>query len=102
MSEIDPFLIHGVAMWIIWFVMSQVQLCTHRYLKGRLWKHAFCIHATCGTMIYLCTFAMAMYALKECGFEFVKNVHYWFVFPVWNLTLFIVIFGCVAKRKGQK
>lgn len=86
----------------MWFFFSQIQLLSHRYLKSYLWPYAFYIHAITGTVMYLLTLFMAVFALNKLGFLMIKNVHYWFVFPVFNLTLFIVGFGYYAKRLGTK
>ena len=96
-QQINPFLLHGIFMTLVWTVMAITQVSLNRYLKTMLWRKGQLYHILLGLFMYGITLSMALFALFHRNWQFDGTPHSFIVFPTFSLLFVLPVFGCCTK-----
>lgn len=88
--------LHGWGMWICWSVLGYIMLVSNRYLK-RYYLLNFWMHSILGTIIFLETFALGLYAISNLSWKISNYVHTIMGFIVLCLVGILVIGGLLTR-----
>ena len=104
MAELDDIILdlHAAILWFTWTVFALTQVLTARYGKAACLGKFMLIHRISGTLITLLTLLFGgyevYYKIKSGGFR-LNSLHDYFAFPLFVLTVFIMLGGVIAKRR---
>ena len=96
-DRVNPFVIHGIIMWVVWTLLSFSQIALNRYLKSRFWKKSHKYHILIGICMFILCTIMSLYALHSGDWKIDMNAHFYFAFPAFLGTAVVVLFGCLTK-----
>lgn len=96
MEGIDPFFLHGFLMWFSWGILGFLMIVSNRYLKS-FWRIHLWIHIICGSLIFIITGAMGLFALNKMGWIIESNLHSLLGVTLFILVGFIVLGGVATK-----